>query len=330
MDTKQCKKEKCWADYKAQQLYIDAMREAKEDPEFDPRRTHLVIGKDGQYKKLSQSVKVVPKNPLTVQYLCFAYDIPYPTFKRWKADAFQTAEKHVPHKGKTVLTSLTLATQVFNPRRMYVDHHMAQWLIKNPHRKYDPVAKKQQKQFYRKKWDDVPATEKEPYEKASRDHLGKQKVMQEAVTHALQKDKGGNCSRSYASVAKSTGDWCSSQTIFNWLKSQPDFCMYTKRIRPGLTEANRLKQIEFSKHVHATWGLAGIRKILWTMSDEKWWFGLVSRTFAKMCPALGIKKEVFAVHHKKHIAKVNLLHQNPNLNPYPTTNPNRYCNPSIR
>jgi hypothetical protein len=40
------------------------------------------------------------------------------------------------------------------------------------------------------------------------------------------------------------------------------------------------------------------------MSDEKWWFGLESRTFAKMCPALGIHKEVFAVHHKKHIAKV--------------------------
>ena len=100
MDTKQCKKEKFWADYKAQQLYIDAMREAKEDPEFDPRRTHLVIGKDGQYKKLSQSVKVVPKNPLTVQYLCFAYDIPYPTFKRWKADAFQTAEKKCLIKAK--------------------------------------------------------------------------------------------------------------------------------------------------------------------------------------------------------------------------------------
>jgi len=34
------------------------------------------------------------------------------------------------------------------------------------------------------------------------------------------------------------------------------------------------------------------------MSDEKWWFGLVARTFAKMCPALGIEKEVFSVHHK--------------------------------
>jgi hypothetical protein len=66
--------------------------------------------------------------------------------------------------------------------------------------------------------------------------------------------------------------------------------MYTKRIRPGLTEVNRAKQIEFSKHVHNRWGLNGTRKILWTMSDENWWFGLVARAFAKMCPALGIKK----------------------------------------
>jgi hypothetical protein len=80
--------------------------------------------------------------------------------------------------------------------------------------------------------------------------------------------------------------------------------MYTKRIRPGLSEVNRAKQIEFSKHVHNRWGLPDTCKILWTMSDEKWWFGLVSRTFAKMCPALGIDKEVFAVHHKKHISKI--------------------------
>jgi hypothetical protein len=78
---KASKKEKCWADYKAQLLYIDAMREAKEDPEFDPRRTHLIVGKDGRYEKISQSAIVVPKNPLTVQYLCHAYDVPYPTFK---------------------------------------------------------------------------------------------------------------------------------------------------------------------------------------------------------------------------------------------------------
>jgi hypothetical protein len=37
-------------------------------------------------------------------------------------------------------------------------------------------------------------------------------------------------------------------------------------------------------------------KVLWTMSDEKWWFGFKY--------ALGIEKEVFSVHHKKNIAKV--------------------------
>jgi hypothetical protein len=80
--------------------------------------------------------------------------------------------------------------------------------------------------------------------------------------------------------------------------------MYTKRIKPGLSEANRVKQVAFSKHVHNLWGLAKDTKVLWTMSDEKWWFGLVSRTYAKMCPALGIEKEIFSVHHKKHIGKV--------------------------
>jgi hypothetical protein len=139
-----------------------------------------------------------------------------------------------------------------------------------------PYFSQKQKAFYQQKWEDVSEEDRVPYEKKARDHLAKQSVMKEAVTHALQKEKEGNCLRSYASGAKDTGDWCSSQTIFNWLKSQPDFCEYTKRIRPGLTEVNRLKQIQFSKHVHDRWGVQESRKILWTMRDEKWWFGLVA------------------------------------------------------
>jgi hypothetical protein len=141
-DTKASKKEKVWGDYKAQLLYIDVMREAKEDPEFDPRRTHLIVGKDGRYKKNSQSAVVVPKKPLTVQYLCNAYDVPYPTFKRWKADAFQTTDRVQEHKGKIVLTCPKLAAQVYNVRHIFCDHHMAVWLEKNPHRKYDSIGKK--------------------------------------------------------------------------------------------------------------------------------------------------------------------------------------------
>jgi hypothetical protein len=40
------------------------------------------------------------------------------------------------------------------------------------------------------------------------------------------------------------------------------------------------------------------------MSDEKWWFGLIARTFAKMCPEIGVKKKSFSAHHKSHINKV--------------------------
>ncbi len=63
--------------------------------------------------------------------------------------------------------------------------------------------------------------------------------------------------------------------------------MYTKRIRPGLSEANRVKQIAFSKHVHNRWGLAKDIKVLWTMSDEKWWLGLVSK---KTSPKLVVNR----------------------------------------
>ena len=71
-----------------------------------------------------------------------------------------------------------------------------------------------------------------------------------------------------------------------------------------LSEGNRLKQVEFAKHVRNRWGLPGGTTILWTMSDEKWWWGLVARTFAKLCPELGIDKASFTVHHKEHITKV--------------------------
>ena len=40
------------------------------------------------------------------------------------------------------------------------------------------------------------------------------------------------------------------------------------------------------------------------LSDEKWFYGLVARTFAKACESLGIKKQSFSCQHKSHITKV--------------------------
>jgi hypothetical protein len=139
--SKQSTKDVCWQYYKGQLLYIEAMQEAKDDSEFDPRRNDHVTGKDGRFTK-KKNASSLPKNPLTIQYLCHACDIPYATFKRWKKDAF-VSKKYVPEtKGKSVLTDKKLASQVFNPRRMFIDYQMAVWLNKHPAKKYDSKAKK--------------------------------------------------------------------------------------------------------------------------------------------------------------------------------------------
>ncbi len=39
-------------------------------------------------------------------------------------------------------------------------------------------------------------------------------------------------------------------------------------------------------------------------SDEKWFYGLVARTFAKACESLSIRKQSFSCQHKSHITKV--------------------------
>ena len=139
--TKQSRKDACWSYYKSQLLYIEALQEAKDDVDFDPRRSNHLTGKDGKFTK-SKHASLKPKNPLTVTYLCFAFDIPYATFKRWKADAFVT-KKFVPaHKGKSVITDKKWAGVIYNPRRMFIITEMEKWVNKHPAKKLDTLAKK--------------------------------------------------------------------------------------------------------------------------------------------------------------------------------------------
>ncbi len=65
--SKQALKARCWNDYKAQMLYIDAMREAKDDATFDPRRNEHQTGNDVRF--VAAKGQSIPKNPLTVMYL---------------------------------------------------------------------------------------------------------------------------------------------------------------------------------------------------------------------------------------------------------------------
>jgi hypothetical protein len=194
---------------------------------------------------------------------------------------------------------------------MYVTSAMDTWKAKQlkTYGKIDPNARCEYCAKQKEEWNAMTAEAKEPFEKISRDKNVRQVLMAECVIDGgLAEKKGGNCMRSFRSLANATDNWCSQfiiNTISKWLTRQPTCATYSKNVRPGLTEANRRKQIEFGKHVQAFWNLpANTKKVLWTMSDEKWWHGLVLRTFSKMCPALGIDKESFTCHHKNHIGKV--------------------------
>jgi hypothetical protein len=60
---------------------------------------------------------------------------------------------------------------------------------------------------------------------------------------------------SYRSLAQHIDNWCSKATIERWLKSHDTYHFFTKKIKPGMTEENKIKQVEFSEFVHRRWGL---------------------------------------------------------------------------
>ncbi len=154
-----------------------------------------------------------------------------------------------------------------------------------------------------------------------KDHAARHNGAKEEIKGNLNR----NGRRSYASLEKAVNNWCSKSTIVRYLKSFDDYITYSQNVCPFLSEGNRIKQVQFSQHVRNRWGLGDNQKILWTMrcrhriiyfptlpinltpvpththSDEKWFYSLVARTFAKACESLGTRKQTFPCQHKPHI-----------------------------
>jgi hypothetical protein len=120
-------------------------------------------------------------------------------------------------------------------------------------RRVDADAKYQHWIVLKKEWAALTGEMKVPYEKLARDNHARQPFMKEGLVDALQKKMGGNCLRSYRSLEKVSDGWCSHVTIETWLKSQPTFATYSKKVRPGLTDINRQKQVALAHHVFSNW-----------------------------------------------------------------------------
>ncbi len=91
-------------------------------------------------------------------------------------------------------------------------------------------AKREHKAVLKKQWNALSKDDKVPFEKMARDHHARQPLIKECVVDALQKNRGGGCLRSYRSLEKATDGWCSHTAIEAWLKSQPTFGTYSKKV----------------------------------------------------------------------------------------------------
>jgi hypothetical protein len=147
---------------------------------FDPRLFDD-RDKDGKFRKQSKNKLFVPKNILTIQFLVYAYDVSYPTFKRWRSESFVDTQYVPAHKRKYVLNNADYAKQIYTARRMYVISSMDTWKDKQlkTYGKIVPTARLEHCAKKKGDWNDLSVEEKEPFEKIARDKHVRQALMAE-------------------------------------------------------------------------------------------------------------------------------------------------------
>jgi hypothetical protein len=252
--------QKYFADYQAQQIHIRAMKEIL-GPDYNP--LHVLPGRNEEGKFSFTKNVDVPKNHLSIAYLLHAYDVSGSTFKRLRLRNGKSLQKQVPHnKGQSVLDNADYAKTQYTPRYFYVAKQMKMWCKQNAQASQSRKATQRKK--IRGMWDTEKAKDDKfgaAYEKKSRDHVVRQTGAKDEIVEQLNR----NGRRSYSSLEKAINSWCSYKTIERYLKTVEDYHTYSQNVRPLLSEGNRMKQVDFSKHVRQRWGLPPGTKILWTM-----------------------------------------------------------------
>ncbi len=307
------------SDYRCQLAFLEGMKEVLADKYKDPRDVKGIQGTNsgGKFVSLKKdSQSHVPKNVHSLGYLLYAYGVSKTTFFR-KRDAEKVGinaetkwPAHVRSDAKvgpkTAIDCRSTARDFYNPRFFFArEKAMGTTILLDKQGKVHPgwTTYQTRHKHWGKVYDDEieQGTDMSRYERMEREHDARQPFVEQDLIEALQ----SNVCRSYRQLSKHINGWCCAGTVEIWLKNHTSYHLYAKNIKPGLSVENRAKQVAFSQHVHNKWGLgAEVKKILWVMCDEKWFHGLVPRANAKSCEELGIHKQTYSAHHKKHIAKV--------------------------
>ena len=133
----------------------------------------------------------------------------------------------------------------------------------------------------------------------------RQPLIKDAIIRCFQE----NPAKGFVAVEKGINHWCSQNTIYRWISNHNGYGTYTERVIPLITEEQKKRQVKFAELLTNRWQLSteSHPKILLVNYDEKWFFGMVPRTMAKMCPALGLFRGTRAIYHKNFINKVMVV-----------------------
>ena len=208
---------------------------------------------------------------------------------------------------KSVIDDLEAAKRHFTAARLYaIDKYRD---VKQ--KSYDAIEKEESNEMiamYLAEYETLDDDTKRFWDLERRNHLARQPY----IKHEIVRSMSNNPQRSFRGLEVDIGYWCSHKCIERWLNSFDTFEFYRERICPLLSPAQKKKHLEFAKSVLDLWGLKdtdgnlpnGKKRILLIHYDEKWFWGLVLRAYAKSCEELGIEKKDYATFHRNHINKV--------------------------
>lgn len=257
------------SDYKSQLAHVEGMRDFAESmnvPFEDPRRSNNGGDRDinGLWKSAKPaSQKEVPKNPLTIPYLLYAYDVPRSSFKR-RVAADRKGQSLDTYDGRcktrpfiSVIESRTAALGLYTARFFYVHERIIYGDNDQIGVKHSERVKQLGLDFDRMVKEGVDISR---WERQAREHDARHEYIKQELIDALE----AQVCRSYRQLSRVShgrkpifsprlsslfivfplpcmqliNGWCSARTIERWLHSHPSYEVYRKNIKPGLTEVD--------------------------------------------------------------------------------------------
>jgi hypothetical protein len=273
-------------------------------------RCPIAIAKNFKTGKMRPAKRTVGASlPLSFAYMAYAWGVGknYPRAVAKRLDAFPAKDggsdpfvrKKAPFS--SVIDDREKAVQYYSPKKLFINAHIKERSIAVAALSHDHtfLMRSRHLQEGESLWQALSEEQKTVWACLSREHHERQPLIRDQILDAIR----ANPTKSFEQISSDIGGWCAASTIHRWLQSQETYGTYVERILPLLTKHQMTRHVDFAQLVRANWNLP-VGRTLWINYDEKWFYGFVARTCAKMCEQLGLEKQAHYLYHKNHIDKV--------------------------